>query len=319
MAASPSVDDSFTFVGGLFTEGSFFLTPKNCWVEGDNVVPNTDGSVVRRQGLDYEDNYQVDTSIATTETSLNNDAFCIETWSSVGGNGNLDFFVVQRGPIIQFYKAFSGVVSANKLSATINLNDYKCFGNTNVVGTNVITTASCYGRLLITSIDTVPILVTYEPSTEVITHQRLDLRIRDFEGIRSPLPETAELSLTEWETNYQFATEAVYNLYNQGWTQDKIDAYVVANANGHAPSNTKQWWYGKDSNDDFSPAALNKNDFGSSYAPRGRFVLQAFYQDRAAVAGFTSEVPLLPNINETLPIPPYFESGGDSSGDGGPG
>jgi hypothetical protein len=314
MAASPSVDDSFTFVGGLYTEGLFFLTPKNSWKEGDNVVPRTDGSIIRRSGIDYEENYQINpVSISTSD--INNFAFCVETWSSVGGNGNLDFFVVQQGATIEFYKAFSGTVGAGKLSASINLNDYKCFGNTSVIGTNVITAASCYGRLIITSIDTNPILVTYNATTDSITHQALELKIRDFDGIRSPAPEWAEFTEDVWQSTYAFGTEARYNLYNQGWTLDKLTAFSAAN-NNLLPANTKQWWYGKNTDDNFDPALLNKNDFGTSLAPRGRFVLNAFYQDRASAIGVTPPgnygpspptptVPDGPNDNDFTPIPPY--------------
>ena len=309
MAAQPSVDDSFTFVGGLFTEGSFFLTPKNSWKEGDNVIPKTDGSLIRRPGLDYEVNYQVNTSVPTTDTTLDNLAFCVETWTSVGGNGNLDLFVVQRGSVVEFYKAFSGTVGAGILPYTIDLNTYRCFSNTNVIGSNVITAASCYGRLLITSIDTNPILVTYNPTTEAITHQALEIKIRDFEGIRSPEPEWREFTRVQWNSG-DFLSEALYNLYNQGWDDVKINAYEAAT--GKLPANTKQWWYGKNSNDDFDVATLNKNDFGSSFAPRGRFILNAFYQDRATAAGFGPSpvepliptVPSVPGSNDFNPISP---------------
>lgn len=57
MAAQPSTEDSFTFVGGLNSEGGFFITPKNTWKDGDNIIPNTDGSIQRRKAIDYEDNY----------------------------------------------------------------------------------------------------------------------------------------------------------------------------------------------------------------------------------------------------------------------
>jgi len=54
MAVQAAVKDAFTFVGGLNTEGGFFVTPENSWKEGVNVVPTIDGSIERRAGLDYE-------------------------------------------------------------------------------------------------------------------------------------------------------------------------------------------------------------------------------------------------------------------------
>ena len=59
MAAQGDITDNFTFVGGLNTEGGYFVIPENSWKEGVNVVPSTDGSVVRRNGIDYEELYQL--------------------------------------------------------------------------------------------------------------------------------------------------------------------------------------------------------------------------------------------------------------------
>ena len=42
------------------------------------------------------------------------------------------------------------------------------------------------------------------------------------------------------------------------------------------------WIYGKDTNDEFDTAVLDKQDFGTMVAPKGRAILNAFYQDREA-------------------------------------
>ena len=161
MAAQPSVEDAFTFVSGLNTEGGYFITPKNSWKEGDNVTPSTDGSIQRRKALDFEENHQLAPRGAFL-ADINKWAYAVETWYSVNGNGNLELFVVQEGPTLSFYKAASGTVSASKLSTEINLTEYQCFGNTSVVGSNVVTCASAYGKLIVTSIDTEPLLLSYD-------------------------------------------------------------------------------------------------------------------------------------------------------------
>jgi hypothetical protein len=304
MAAQPSVDDSFTFVGGLNSEGGFFVTPKNSWKEGDNVTPSTDGSITRRKALDFEENYQLAPRGAFA-VDVNKWAYTIDTWYSVNGNGNLEFFVVQEGPTLSFYKAASGTVSASKLPTEIDLSTFQCFGNTSVVGSNVVTCASSYGKLVVTSIDTDPVLLTYDEPTNTITAKRLTLKIRDFTGIRSPEPANTSLTEAQWAT-LNFLPEAMYNLYNQGWTDDKILLYKNGNAN-KIPSNSQQWIYGKDSNGDFDSAVLAKVDFGTSEAPKGRFILQAFYQDRGTasgnVPGTTPQTPVIPpypNFNDGL-------------------
>jgi hypothetical protein len=302
MAASPSVDDSFTFVGGLNTEGSYFITPKNSWKEGDNVVPSTQGSLSRRAGFDFEENHQLVSVTATNaQSSIDNNAYTVETWPSVAGNGNMEFLVVQRGTRVYFYKAASGTVSASLLPFTIWLEDFKCFGNTSVVGSNVITAVGCYGKLLITSIDTEPILVSWDEDSNTITTKKLQLKIRDFQGLRSPKAVTATKTRAEWEA-LDFWPDALYNLYNQGWKDGQLDAYVASK--GVYPANTMQWIYGKNVDDDFDVAVLDKQDFGSSQAPRGRAILKAFYQDRAKALDAMQEVT---NPSSTVPSAPNVE------------
>lgn len=302
MAATPAVEDSFTFVKGLVTEGGYFAHPKNAWKEGFNVTPLVDGSIERRSGLDYESVYQLyAASIDASERDLW--AFTVEQWNAVGGNGNLDFFVVQIGPTIHFYESATGTVSAAKKSFIVDLTAFGFTGLSGVVGSSVIKATAAYGKLIITNRDCEPILVIYEPTTDTITTQKLELLIRDFDGIRSPKQVSEELTEAQW-TAENFWPQALYNLYNQGWQDDKITAYKAAKSN-KLPGNNKVWIYGKDTNDSFDVNVLDKQDFGTMTAPKGRVILQAFYQDRSSalstIASTTppgSSVPSTPNYND---------------------
>lgn len=290
MAAQGDITNNFTFVGGLNTEGGYFVIPENSWKEGVNVVPSTDGSIVRRNGIDYEELYQLH-SPGITEDQKNLWAFTVGTWSTINGNGDLNFFVVQVGSIIHFYDAASGTISATKLPFTLNLSSYVATGNTEVSGSAVISLASTYGKLIITSANTDPVLVTYVPETDTITHERITVKIRDFEGFTSPVSANTEYTQAEWE-NINFYNQALYNLKNQGWTEERITTYKNANS-GKLPANTKQWFMGKDSNDNFSASTLNKIDFGNSPAPRGRYVIDAFNQNRE---GIITATPFRPRV-----------------------
>lgn len=283
-----SVKDSFTFVGGLNTEGGYFITPENSWKEGVNIVPNVDGSVVRRNGIDYENLYQLYSSSITADQK-NLWAFTVGTWSTVGGNGNLSFFVVQAGYMLYFYESASGSVSSSKKTFTVDLRTYKASGSTAVDGVDIASFASTYGRLIVTTSSSNPILIEYDATADDITVSAITVQIRDFEGFESPFSVDTEKTEAEW-TSASFLTKAKYNLYNQGWTDALIATYKSANSN-KLPSNTKNWISGKDANDDFSAALLNKQDFGTSPAPKGRFVLNAFYQDRSGVIASTTVRP----------------------------
>ena len=286
MAAQGVVKDSFTFVGGLNTEGGFFITPENSWKEGVNVIPSTDGSVVRRNGIDYEELYALyDSSITASEKALW--AFGTGVWSTVGGVGNKDFFVVQTGPTLHFYEASSGSISSTKKDFTIDLSSYTASGNTETAGTAVASYASTYGKLIVTTQDTDPIIVEYNATTDAITVSEITVSTRDFDGFESPYAVDVEKTQSEWGSFY---TKALYNLYNQGWTDSQINTYKAANSD-KLPANSKRWTDGKDGSDNFDAALLNKQDFGSSPAPKGRFILNAFYQDRSSIITSTAYRP----------------------------
>ena len=287
MAAQASVKDAFTFVGGLVTEGSYFLTPENSYKEGVNVVPQMDGTIERRNGLDYEDDYALHAAgISTDQKNLW--AFTTGTWSTVAGSGNRDFIVAQLGRYLHFYSASTGSTSASRNTVySIDLNTYKVPGNPNAAGIAICSFASTYGRLIVTSADTLPIIITYTPvvgdenAWGTFSIEAVNIQIRDFKGV--PLVDgsgntvaiDAEYTEAEWTALGIDITDVKYNLYNQGWTDVQIDAYRAAYADKF-PANTKSWIYGKDTNDNFSSTFLNKQDFGNSPAPKGHFIIDPF-------------------------------------------
>ena len=287
---APSVQGSFTFVGGLNTEGGYFITPENSWKDGVNVYPNVDGVLQRRNGIDYESLYQLYPSSITADQK-NLWAFTVGNWSTVGGNGNLNFFVVQTGYTLSFYDSLSGSVSSTRKSFTVDLRSYKATGTTATDGADVASFASTYGRLIVTTSSTNPILIEYTASTDTITVSTITINIRDFEGFESPLAVDQERTEAQWTAlTPTFLTQAKYNLFNQGWTDALITTYKTANAS-KLPANSKNWISGKNTSDDFDAALLNKQDFGTSPAPKGRNILNAFYQDRSSIITSTAFRP----------------------------
>lgn len=277
MSVQPAARDYYTFTAGLNTEGGYFTQPPNTWREGDNVIPNIDGSLSKRTCIDYEQLYSL------TTTNYNNVdvkqwAFVAEEWTAVAGDGSTTFFVVQTGRFIHFYNSSTGSISATKKSFTIDLDTYKSTLTPNPIGVSPIQVASANGKLIICSRDTKPMLVTYTTATDTIAVELITINIRDFEGLSD--------ALRVDERPSTLSKEHEYNLKNQGWSSTQYNAYKTAKS--VYPSNAQSWYHGKNTSDDFDSSMLDKQDFGTSPAPKGRYILDVFNRDRTTASGVAS-------------------------------
>lgn len=281
MAKTVAEKAYYTFVKGLHTEAGPLTFPPNTWQEGTNVIPNVTGALSKRTGINYESGYSLSTA-TNTPTEKTTGAYIADYWNTVGGSGGRNFLVVQRAGTVYFYDNTSDTISTTIKSFTIDLSTYQVAGNPNVVGFAPIRCVSANGKLVIVSDSTTPILVTYNDTTDTISVATITIEIRDLYGVNDSLAVSTRPSSLTSEHNY--------NLLNQGWDSTKMTAYAALG--GGYPSNAQSWTAAKDSNDDFSPALLNKQDFGTSPAPRGRFVLDLFNRDRttaSGVSGITTE------------------------------
>ena len=267
----------FTFVKGLNTEAGPLTYPADTWADGDNAVPQLDGSINKRASVDFESDYVLSGNVDTLANEAAQ-AYTIGEWNTVGGDGSLNFFVVQRGRFVRFYLNTGNNVSGTEQSFSIDLNTYHAGSNPNTVGIAPISCASAMGVLIITSQDTDVLRVSYNPGGPSISIQSYHLQIRDFIGVDDSLAvDNRPVALTDVHK---------YNLYNQGWYDAGINPYFTADA--VYPSNAQTWGAGKDATGAFVPALLDKMDFGKGAAPKGRFVLNTSFGDRNSVSGIGS-------------------------------
>lgn len=260
------------FVKGIVTEAGPLTFPENASLDEENCVLNRDGSRQRRLGMDFEEDF-----VLRNVTVLPDDAISSHIWENVANDVTKQFGVVQAGNRLLVFDATTPSTSANLLT-TVDLSAF-------ITGKTVISSASGQGHLLIDEGSTDPMYLTYDPGTGVITVTEYQVQVRDVFGVDDGLAVTTQPgSLTD-------AHE--YNLKNQGWDDTKIAAYF-ADPGAVYPSNAQQWWLGKNSTDDFDPALLKKQDFGSSPAPRGRFVIDAFARSiiRDLITGLVTPVDI---------------------------
>jgi len=198
---------------------------------------------------------------------------------------------------------------------TVDLTAYPASGATAIESSPVQMTSG-KGYLFIAGEKILPLVVEYDEDTDTIEVETINILIRDFEGVDDDLAVDEE--------PFTLSNAHHYNLKNQGWvatapstglvsvslygkykavpgvstTKDPITEYKTAI--GRYPGNNKQWFLGKTQVEegaydigDFIPVLLNKAHVGTSRAPRGHYIVNAFNIDRSAVSGvggLTAEV-----------------------------
>jgi len=310
MAAQGAIKNWFTFVNGLNTEGGYFVTPPEAWKEGNNVIPSIDGSISRRNGIDIEENAA--TSVTRMPRHFKPEwAYATSQWKAFPEDAVPDerynFLVVQYGPRIAIFNN-DNLTTSSEILFQFTLTNYPAdffqaeeIYNKDKIGKEPCSFSVVNGQLIVVSNVTIPVRVEFNTSpNNTFTITPFSLSIRDFEGIDTfGLSTSVEKTQAEWNTYYSDLGvsdgyyRALYNLYNQGWTDSQINPYKTANGN-KLPANSKMWIYGKDASDNFDPALLNKQDFGSINAAKGRTILDLFYQERKATLTFTTQYDYRP-------------------------
>jgi hypothetical protein len=197
-------------------------------------------------------------------------------WYNVGNDSDVQFAVVQTGQILSVYDLSETSTSASLID-TVDLSAY-------ITGKTLVDCVSGMGFLFVVEGTAEPMFLEYDATTGQVARQEITIEIRDFFGVTDANGTIGKPVVLN--DNHE------YNLANQGWDSTKWGAYFTATAN--YPANNQQWFVGKDGNDDFDPALLDKHDFGDTFAPRGRFKISAFDRStsRDSAFGGTTEVDI---------------------------
>lgn len=125
-------------------------------------------------------------------------------------------------------------------------------------------------------------------SSSSYQEKKYSLRIRDIEGVYEEAIEVDTTPAT-------LTPEHQYNLQNQGWYINDINSYY--SKNNRYPSHAMQWFAAKTNlTDSFVPENLLKIGFGTTQAPRGKYILDFFNPDRKTVSG-VSKLPADKKLN----------------------
>jgi hypothetical protein len=261
------------FVAGLVTDYTALNFPENACTETLNCVFEPSGRITRRLGFDWEQDYEVD------NIPIGNGVVTSFFWREVGGNGSVNFYVVQVGATLHFYDTAAGSISFGKLSDTVDITNHA------IPGATEIATQACqfaYGRgyLFVTHPQCDPFYVLWD-GADIESHT-ITVEIRDLVGVDDGL----DVDERPTGTVGSMSAEHKYNLFNQGWYFENNAALTAWDADRtDLPSSADVWWFYKDEDDLFDTATIPLRDRGNTPAPKGHYILAAFNQDRGEASG----------------------------------
>jgi hypothetical protein len=271
-----------TFIRGLVTEAGPLTFPENASKDELNFVLNRDGSRQRRLGMDYEDGYSLVDTLYTTP-SVDSSPISSYRWDNVGNDSSLSIGVIQIADRLFFMDMASSSPSSALLNGGAGL-------KINSLVPLPLQFAAVNGVLVVVGagMDT-PIYLEYDPVEDSVLQTAITIEVRDIWGVWDYESVTTEIAVDERPAELTQRHE--YNLRNQGWTNDKIAEFFTSQS--VYPSLADVWHLGKDSNDDFDPTLMVKQEFGTTRAARGRFIIDAFNRglERNVATGLT-ELPL---------------------------
>ena len=288
MARQRGVDTKVQITRGFVTEFTPLAFPQEAAIDIDNCIIDTDGSVRRRPGLDLEQQYTLNSinGVVLQSTEVESLAFTTDLWVAVSNSGTLNIVVQQVGSILQFF-AQIGAVSDNLLGE-VDLAAYAV--DLIELPLNPVAMASGLGDLFVVGKHLAPVRISYDGVDFTVT--ALTIKIRDFTGI------TEDLLIDERPA--ALGRNHYYNLVNQGWTDENILTFAglststdICAATGGVgglsaggsdfPSNSDIMTTGiitnASGNLEFDPDFIRDGFAGNTPAPKGHFILDAFFQD----------------------------------------
>ncbi len=266
----------YNFVAGLFTEVTPLTSPEGSLTDTANFKLNIDGSIQRRKGLAPETNAETNSLHASWDND--NDAVTTHFWRNTGGLDS-HFQIVQMGSVLYFFDDDSDTLV--KRDDNVDISTFKVSGAAVTdadFAAEPVDISWGRGQALVTQRYCDPFVLTFDPVTNLVTTQRIIIRVRDFVGIEDGSSATTQpTALSDIHR---------YNLENAGWLPADYAAYQVANSayparnqvwhRGYRRDETTGGTYRRDGDASFNAAKMLVEPFGRSSAKRGRFLQDPF-------------------------------------------
>jgi hypothetical protein len=197
-----------SFNKGLITEAGFLTYPEDASIDELNTVLHRKGNRTRRLGIDYEPN----DITGWVEQEAHPDATITEFfWRAAGNKVEHNFLVLQIDERLYFFDASADPLSSGGKDFTYNM--FEGFRSPTATVEDVrskhVSFASGKGILFVAHEYCDPFTIEYNPTTDTISPIRVQIMMRDFDGVND--------NLANDEEPRTLSKEHHYNLRNQGW------------------------------------------------------------------------------------------------------
>lgn len=287
-----------TLVGGMVSDANPINPPDNVvrTLINMDVEPNGKGS--RRLGLEPEDDWWASNTISHFD--LITYGVDVYKWKGVGDTP-LVLLVIRVGQVLQFFDEGASPLSSGQVQS-LDISGYATTPSLASEGGFQITSGK--GTLFCTGEGYSPFFVKYDPVMGTWTHGKVEVRIRDFDGVDDGL------GIEERPATLTAAHK--YNLINQGWrtngplphghTGDQINAFKFGHGNGVGigvyPSNADIATFGDNpAGNDWVPALIPQQQFGNTRAPNGHFIIDPFNVNTRSLVSGINGLPLEPETS----------------------
>jgi len=198
------------FVQGLITEASPLNYPANASVSEENFELNRDGTRDRRRGMDFETPFGLVETNQDTSGYPDNYGDSTYIWKSVGGNGGIEFLIIQFRNSLYFYNNLENNISADGFVDFLTIPEFPTDTR--------FSFATVDGNLVaVAGVDTVCVVEFAEP--DVFTYTLKRIRVRDVWGLEINgfgVNDQYETDDT-WRGSATTPEKQIYNLQNQSW------------------------------------------------------------------------------------------------------
>jgi hypothetical protein len=279
---------------GVNTEANLLHFPQEHATNALNMEIDYDPMLIRpRKGIATSGS----PTSAMASLTLGDNDFAVNTylWEAVGRDPQLNFVVVQIGRYLAFLDDSqlddpSSAVNGSKIDLN-NVLSGTTEGTLALLETTRVDFAHIKGKLVVTANPIEPSVITYDAAADSFELASLNLKIRNMQGIADGLEVYERTTTAEGMTD-----DHRYNLLNQGWyKQRRLTAGSATESDPIIAFNTETGEY--PSNADIAYLAmvdeggelifdsqwLKDQTFGSTPAPKGHYILEAFNMDRNAL------------------------------------